>query len=568
DRSTSLGYATDAERARDDKAVFDKENAVVGPSPDNNTLTKAHHSNNDIFENVFALEILNHEQLEVEKSTKIKLLNKEILNLKSQACQKEKSFHKENEKYAEYVQPLLNRKNELEKTNQEFLKQINDLNNKLLKAGHTAQTFHMLLPKDDNVNTGKKGLGFENQNDAENPFVLNKDKGLTRSLYNIDEMGKDLLFDHKIISEEELKCKAKKRLKVKQRKYPLSYHCFLYGDTQFVEPPKVPLKRREVNLKKHLEQAQMIQEKVFAHAALQNELRKSKGNSVDAKFAKPSILGKLPLQPLRNQSVVRQPNAFKSEQPRCSNPQFASQFDVKNDLSKLVTLHYWPNMFLLSHKKCVARYTLFVDSRLKKALFTSPVAAKFRNLRATFVVAKSRFSVAKTPTATNKISSVSSLSPDSSQRTVCFGNDHFAAITGYGDYVQGNLMICHVYYVEGLEHNLFSVRQFCDGDLEVAFRSNTCYVRNLEGEDLLTDSRNSNLYIISIFELAASSPVCLMSKATSTKSWLWHQRLSHLNFEYYATRTPEVSNDSTANTLPNEDTPSSSSIVIEEDEAQ
>ncbi|GJX94439.1 hypothetical protein Tco_0349025 [Tanacetum coccineum] len=50
--------------------------------------------------------------------------------------------------------------------------------------------------------------------------------------------------------------------------------------------------------------------------------------------------------------------------------------------------------------------------------------------------------------------------------TVCFGNDNFAAITGYEDYVQGNLTICHVYYVEGLGHNLFSVGQFCDGDLE------------------------------------------------------------------------------------------------------
>ncbi|GJX04414.1 retrovirus-related pol polyprotein from transposon TNT 1-94 [Tanacetum coccineum] len=114
--------------------------------------------------------------------------------------------------------------------------------------------------------------------------------------------------------------------------------------------------------------------------------------------------------------------------------------------------------------------------------------------------------------------------------TVRFGNDHFAAITGYGDYVQGNLTICHVYYVEGLGHNLFSVGQFCDGDLEVAFRSNTCYVQNLEGDDLLMGSRDSNLYTISISEMAASSPVCLMSRATSTKSWLWHRRLSHLNF--------------------------------------
>ncbi|GJZ95122.1 retrovirus-related pol polyprotein from transposon TNT 1-94 [Tanacetum coccineum] len=48
--------------------------------------------------------------------------------------------------------------------------------------------------------------------------------------------------------------------------------------------------------------------------------------------------------------------------------------------------------------------------------------------------------------------------------------------------------------------------------------------------DLLTTSHDSNLYTISISELATSSLVCLMSKATSTKSWLWHRILSHLNF--------------------------------------
>ncbi|GJX20369.1 hypothetical protein Tco_0223046 [Tanacetum coccineum] len=128
-------------------------------------------------------------------------------------------------------------------------------NNTLIE---TAQTFHMLLLKEDNVNTGKKSLGFENQSDVDNLFILNKAKKLTPSLYNIDEMGKDLLSNHKIISEEELKCKAEKRLKVKQRKSPLSYHGFGYDETQFEEPPKVPLKRREVNLKKHLEQAQLV----------------------------------------------------------------------------------------------------------------------------------------------------------------------------------------------------------------------------------------------------------------------------------------------------------------------
>ncbi|GJU06956.1 hypothetical protein Tco_1123386 [Tanacetum coccineum] len=67
-----------------------------------------------------------------------------------------------------------------------------------------------------------------------------------------------------------------------------------------------------------------IQEKVFANAALKNELRKLKGNSVDTKFAKPLILRKPVLQLPRNQSVVRQPNAFKSERPNVSKPRFAS----------------------------------------------------------------------------------------------------------------------------------------------------------------------------------------------------------------------------------------------------
>ncbi|GJU19085.1 retrovirus-related pol polyprotein from transposon TNT 1-94 [Tanacetum coccineum] len=67
-------------------------------------------------------------------------------------------------------------------------------------------------------------------------------------------------------------------------------------------------------------------------------------------------------------------------------------------------------------------------------------------------------------------------------------------------------------------------------DLEVAFRKHTRFVRNLEGVDLLSRSRGTNLYSLSIEDMMASSPICLLSKATKTKSWLWHRRLSHLNF--------------------------------------
>nr|GEW60938.1 hypothetical protein [Tanacetum cinerariifolium] len=87
--------------------------------------------------------------------------------------------------------------------------------------------------------------------------------------------------------------------------------------------------------------------------------------------------------------------------------------------------------------------------------------------------------------------------------TVRFGNDHVAAILG----------------------------QFCDSDLEVAFKRNACFVRNLEGVDLLSENRTTNLYTINLHDMASPSPICLMARASSTKSWLWHQRLSHLNFD-------------------------------------
>nr|GFA13957.1 hypothetical protein [Tanacetum cinerariifolium] len=67
-------------------------------------------------------------------------------------------------------------------------------------------------------------------------------------------------------------------------------------------------------------------------------------------------------------------------------------------------------------------------------------------------------------------------------------------------------------------------------DLEVAFRQHTGFICNLEGVDLLTGSRGNNLYTLSLQDMMASSPICLLSKASKTKSWLWHRRLSHLNF--------------------------------------
>ncbi|GJR44277.1 integrase, catalytic region, zinc finger, CCHC-type containing protein [Tanacetum coccineum] len=107
-----------------------------------------------------------------------------------------------------------------------------------------------------------------------------------------------------------------------------------------------------------------------------------------------------------------------------------------------------------------------------------------------------------TPSSEHKGSTISDV-PSSSLIDCRFGNDNIAKIMGYGDYQMGNVTISQVYYMEGLGHNLFSV-----------------------------GIKGSNLYTLSMEKLMLSSRICLLSKASKTKSWFWHQRLCHLNFNY------------------------------------
>ncbi|GJS36817.1 retrovirus-related pol polyprotein from transposon TNT 1-94 [Tanacetum coccineum] len=115
--------------------------------------------------------------------------------------------------------------------------------------------------------------------------------------------------------------------------------------------------------------------------------------------------------------------------------------------------------------------------------------------------------------------------------TVKFRNDQIAPILGYGDLVQGTITNKRFYYVEGMNHNLLSVGQLCDADLEVAFRKSTCYICDLKGNDLHTGSCGTDLYSITLQKTSTPNLICLMAKATSSQAWLWHRCLSHLNFD-------------------------------------
>ncbi|GJT37857.1 gag-pol polyprotein [Tanacetum coccineum] len=166
-------------------------------------------------------------------------------------------------------------------------------------------------------------------------------------------------------------------------------------------------------------------------------------------------------------------------------------------------------VFNLNHDACVSEFIHDVNARIKKP---KVVPISTRNPKS-----QTNKSVA-TPTK-NTIASESTIQKSKSYYRMLYKKTR-------------NIMINRVYYVEGLNYNLFSVGQFCDADLEVAFQKSTCFVKDLQGNDLLTGNRGFDLYTISIQETTSSTPICFMAKASPTEVWLWHQRLSHLNFDY------------------------------------
>nr|GFA31842.1 retrovirus-related Pol polyprotein from transposon TNT 1-94 [Tanacetum cinerariifolium] len=157
-----------------------------------------------------------------------------------------------------------------------------------------------------------------------------------------------------------------------------------------------------------------------------------------------------------------------------SNKENVIDVDVENasKVKNLLCVYCMQNVLIPCHDKCLAHHrlnasrTLINKSRTPKSLDTTYVVLKNSGC--------SKHMMGDRSLLRNFIKKF--------MGTICFGNDNFAAITGY------------------------------------------------EGDDLRTGGRKSNLYTISIYDVVASSPVCLMCKATSTKSWLWHRRLSHLNF--------------------------------------
>ncbi|GKE31697.1 integrase, catalytic region, zinc finger, CCHC-type containing protein, partial [Tanacetum coccineum] len=226
------------------------------------------------------------------------------------------------------------------------------------------------------------------------------------------------------------------------------------------------------------------------------------------------------------------------------NKKIITNDDIKNALiaKNVLCVSCAKNVLIPCHDNCLAKYKLNVHSKVRRALITTPIIVKSKFEDTTPIVSKTRFSVkiiqskSLDPTPIVSKTKIVVVTPLSAKNKVVqiilWIVDSSCSKHMTGD---RSLLKTFVEKFIGLGHNLFSVEQFCDGDLEVVLRSKTCYVLNMEGDDLLTGDRESNLYTISISDMDASSPVCLISKATSTKSWLWHRIMQ----QFSTARTPQ-----------------------------
>nr|GEV34116.1 Gag-Pol polyprotein [Tanacetum cinerariifolium] len=298
----------------------------------------------------------------------------------------------------------------------------------------------------------------------------------------------------------------------------------------------------EIALQNYLK-AQM-QDKKIAISELKKLIEKGKGKFVDTKFDRPSVVRQLNAQRIPKPSVLGKPTPFSDSLERKYFPKTKSvpKANVSEGLSKPITAQNLPQTV----KKAVSNTNVLrprmyrIDNRTAhtRAPQLPQIVRNINPRVSTSTGVNHKPTVSRPQLKSNQsrdkvLPNNSQVKADySSRRTVRFGNDQFAPILGYGDLVQGNVTINRVYYIEGLNHNLISVGQFCDADLEVAFRKSTCFVRDLQGNDLLTGNRESDLYTISLQESTSSTPLCLMAKATPTQACLWHRRLSHLNFDY------------------------------------
>ncbi|GJV62070.1 retrovirus-related pol polyprotein from transposon TNT 1-94 [Tanacetum coccineum] len=208
-----------------------------------------------------------------------------------------------------------------------------------------------------------------------------------------------------------------------------------------------------------------------------------KGKSMETKFEK--------------SSVIRQPNAFKSQRQSIlgkpaifldslakkdfSKSKPVTTQNVSNDFSKPVTAQILPQNMLP-----IVKNTNVIAPGMTRQPMAVPIRTSKPKKNVNQSVATSSKKTVATDSTVKKSRNITRKLYEQASKTCSWWYPKYTP-PGYNwkpKSQKGN--------VEGLNHNLFSVGQFCDADLEVAFQKSTCYIRDLKGNDLLTGTEFLN----------------------------------------------------------------------------
>nr|GEV81055.1 hypothetical protein [Tanacetum cinerariifolium] len=443
-------------------------------------------------------------------------------------------------KISELEECVCNKDLEIEKC----LERLNECENKLHKIGQTNPTIHMIMPSKGKMYNGRKGIGFENTS------YFCKAKDLRPTLYDERVIGLGYTSRFLIHSDEALEIEKFKRARENKTEFAYDYGSLnasyvneKLSVSQSVSPISVTKTSYASNSVENLDTLSSVRRPKPSGVMW---MKKGPSNTIKADLSSvnPSNLNKnakrysckdLMLCNISHHKDTRSAHA-------CDNARnaYCNSYDVDvNDLFVFddVSLRQSHVSKMPLRKKPSASLNVPSRSKLNKCLprimckwlpklqpLAEPIAKWIPKIvQICFLIIDSGCSKQRTGNR--------ALLTNFTEKflgTVRFGNNDFAVIDGYRDVVVGSMTVKKVYYVESLGHNLFSVGQFCNKGLEVAFRNSTCFVRTEGGVDLLTGDRLSNLYTFALNEVALNSWACLLAKASSSQSWLWQQH--HLCF--------------------------------------
>nr|GFA10558.1 retrovirus-related Pol polyprotein from transposon TNT 1-94 [Tanacetum cinerariifolium] len=518
------------------------------------------------------MKVLNEKNVDLLAQTKVLQDQLKLVEMNNNVLRLQEKILEKETKISELEGCVSNKDVEIGKC----LERLNECENKLHKIGQTNQTIHMIMPSKDTLYNGKKGIGFEILS------YFEKAKDLRPSLYDEKVIGLGYTPMFLIHSNEALEIEKFKRARENKIEFAYDYgnlnasyvnEKINFLDDYFQEKINLDFEKidspfqqtsslRPYVLTVILEKIIIDLEDEVVNLDTFSSVRRPKQSSVIWKKKGSSNTSNDDLSSVSHSKLNKDVKRYsRKDLLSCNNSHLGetSSAYVCNDAmnvscnSRLCDLFDENNLFIFDdesvrispvskmHFKKNPRDSLNVRFKRnsnqslprtvhrwlpKMQSLAEPVAKWIpRIVQICLWIIDSGCSKPMTGNHALLINFMEKF-----LGMVRFGNNDFEVIAGYEDVVIGSMTINKVYYVEGLGHNLFSVGQFCDKGLEVAFRNSTGFVRNEDGVDLLTGVRSSNLYTIALNKVASNSSTCLLAKAYYLQSWLWHQRISHLNF--------------------------------------